>query len=142
MTNKELIKIAIDARKNAKPIISKYKVGAVLLCKNGNIYTGANIEDSACLRLGVCAERLAFFKAIEAGETEFTKIAVVGGLENAENLSVLPCGICRQFMAIYAPDIEIIFLDNNGKIIKRNIKDLLPSMFSENFVKEDKNEQI
>ena len=142
MTNKELIKIAVEARQHATPVISKYKVGAALLCKNGNVYTGCNIEDSACLRLGVCAERLAFFKAIEAGETQFTKIAVVGGLDENNRLSTLPCGICRQFMAIYAPDIDVIFLDDNGKILKTNIKELLPSKYNENFVKEDGNGQI
>ncbi len=137
MDNKELINIAIKARENAKPLISKFKVGAALLCENGNIYTGVNIEDPACLRLGLCAERLAFFKAIEANETKILKIAVVGGLENSDNLSALPCGICRQLMAIYAPNIEIIYLDEKNEINVATIDVLLPNKFNESFINEE-----
>lgn len=137
MDNKELIDIAIKVRENAKPNISKFKVGAALLCENGNVYTGINIEDPACLRLGLCAERLAFFKAIEANETKFEKIAVVGGLENSNILSVLPCGICRQLMAIYAPNIEIVYLDQQNDINVATIDTLLPNKFNISFINKE-----
>ena len=74
MNNKELIEIA----KNAKPIETNFRVGAALLTKEGKIYTGCNIDDKQALKLGICAERLAFLKAIEAGEKDFDRIAVVG----------------------------------------------------------------
>ncbi len=124
MENKELINIAIKARENAKAQYSHFKVGAALLAKSKVVYTGTNIEDPECLILGICAERLAIYKAIEAGEKEFEKIAIVGG-EN-ELVKTTPCGICRQFISMHCPNIEVIYLDNNKKICTQSIEELLP----------------
>lgn len=131
MNNKELIEIAKKARENAKPIETNFKVGAALLTKEDKIYTGSNIDDKQALKLGICAERLAFFKAIEAGEKDFAKIAVVGG-EN-ELIKTMPCGICRQFMISFAPDITVVYLDDNKNICEISIKELLPLAFEEKF---------
>ena len=109
MTNEQLIELAIKARENATPVISNFAVGAALETINGDIYTGSNIEDKACLRLGTCAERVAFYKAIDNRETEFTKIAVVGGKKGESLIKTLPCGICRQFIQVYAPNLKIIY---------------------------------
>ena len=131
MDNIELIEIAKKARENAKPMESNFRVGAALLTKQGKIYTGCNIDDLQCLKMGICAERLAFLKAIEAGEKDFDKIAVVGG--ETELIMTMPCGICRQFMIGFAPDITVVYLDDNKNICEINIKELLPFSFDEKF---------
>lgn len=136
MQDNELIEIAKQARQNASSVISKYKVGAALITKQGKVYTGCNIEEKACLNLGICAERLAIYKAIEQGEKEFDRIAVIGGLEEDTILSVTPCGICRQFLLLYTPDIDVVFLDKNNNINKISIKELLPHGYNEEFIKE------
>lgn len=127
MTNEELIELAMETRNNAKPVKSNYKVGCVLITKKGNIYTGINIEDPQFLILGICAERLAVYKAIENGETDFDRIAVVGG-EN-QLVKTTPCGICRQFLSMHCSNINVIYLDNEQNICQKNIKELLPECF-------------
>lgn len=77
---------------------SGFAVGAALLCKNGKIYTGFNIEN-ASFSLTICAERTAFFKALGEGEREFAAIAVVGGKAGDFSGECMPCGACRQVMA-------------------------------------------
>lgn len=131
MTNKELIDLAKKARENAKATHSGFKVGAALLTKNGKVYTGTNIEDKQFLILGICAERLAIYKALEAGEEEFEKIAIVGGIDKL--VKTTPCGICRQFISMHCPNIEIIYLDNEENIYSTNIEELLPQAFEEKF---------
>ena len=78
MNDKELITAAFNAMEKAYAPYSGYKVGAALLCKNGKVFTGCNIENASYTPT-VCAERTAFFKAVSEGEREFEKIAVVGG---------------------------------------------------------------
>lgn len=131
MKDEELINLAKQARENSKPIHSDFKVGAALLTKSQKVYTGTNIEDKQFLILGICAERLAIYKALEAGEDEFEKIAIVGGKDNL--VKTTPCGICRQFISMYCPNIEIIYLDNEENICKTNINELLPQAFEEEF---------
>ena len=131
MTNEELINLAKKARENSKPIHSDFKVGAALLTKSQKVYTGTNIEDKQFLILGICAERLAIYKALEAGEEEFEKIAIVGGKDKL--VKTTPCGICRQFISMHCPNIEVIYLDNEENICKSNINELLPQAFEEEF---------
>ncbi len=93
-----LIGLAEEAREQAYAPYSKYTVGAALLSKSGNIYTGCNIENAAFGPTN-CAERTAFFKAISEGERDFVAIAVVGGpKETAQPTACTPCGVCRQVM--------------------------------------------
>lgn len=136
MENKQLIEIAKNARKNAKATYSNFKVGAAILAKSGVVYTGTNIEDPEYLILGICAERLAIYKAVEAGEKEFEKIAIVGGNETL--VQTTPCGICRQFMSMFCPNVEVIYLDNEQNICTTNIDELIPQRNILNFRKEDK----
>ena len=124
----ELIEFAIKARESAYTPYSNYKVGAALKAKSGKIYLGCNIENAA-FSPTVCAERVAFFKAISEGEKDFEAIAVVGGKEEITDFAP-PCGVCRQVMSEFcSPDFEIILY--NGKEEKvYKLKEILPRAFS------------
>ncbi len=87
---------------------SKFKVGAALASKSGKIYTGCNIENASYGATN-CAERTAIFKAVSEGETDFSAIAIV----SSDGGPTYPCGICRQVIAEFSPDIDIIL--ENGK---------------------------
>ena len=78
-------------------------MGAALLCADGSVYTGCNIEN-ASFTPTVCAERTAFFKAVYDGKREFTAIAVVGGKEGDPDGTAFPCGVCRQVMAEFCTE--------------------------------------
>ena len=130
MTNSELIKLAIEARENAYAPYSHWKVGAALLCKNGKVYKGCNIENSAHTST-VCAERTAFFKAISEGEFEFSKIAVVGGDETQGIVGICtPCGVCRQVMSEFCnPDrFKIICAKSPKEYETYTLRQMLPNV--------------
>ena len=108
MTKQELCTLAIKSMNNAYSPYSGYKVGAALLCDNGKIFTGCNVENSS-YGATVCAERTAIFKAVSAGERDFSMLAVAGGKENELSDKFLPCGICRQVMAEFCkPEFTIL----------------------------------
>lgn len=108
MTDKELLTLAGEARTRAYAPYSHFAVGAALLCKDGTVYIGCNIEN-ASFTPTVCAERTAFFKAIFDGKREFVSIAVVGGKEDTPDATAFPCGVCRQVMAEFCKsDFRII----------------------------------
>jgi len=132
LSNEELYSAAVAAREKSYCPYSKISVGAALLCDSGNLYTGANIENCA-YSPSVCAERVAFFKAINAGEREFVAIAVAGGrLGEKPNASFSPCGVCRQVMAEFCNEsFKIIF----GKECEENFANLLPYGFDKEHVK-------
>ncbi len=101
-----LLRKAEETRKNAYCIYSGFAVGAALLTESGEIYTGCNIEN-ASYPVGICAERVAFAKAVSDGYQNFKAIAIVGG-----ETSCPPCGMCRQFMSEFCKDdFEIILTD-------------------------------
>lgn len=111
MTDKELLALAGEARSRAYAPYSGFAVGAALLCKDGTVYTGCNIEN-ASFTPTVCAERTAFFKAVYDGKREFVSIAVVGGKHGTPDGTAFPCGVCRQVMAEFCkPDFRIITPD-------------------------------
>ena len=119
-----LLKEAQQARHNAYAPYSKYKVGAALLTESGKVYTGVNVENAA-YPLSICAERTAVFKAVSDGESKFSAIAVV--TENGGS----PCGSCRQVMAEFAPDMDVIIAAEDGRIdLETTVADLLPYYFS------------
>lgn len=108
---------------------SNYHVGAALVCKNGKIYSGCNIENHGIM--AICAERVAFTKAISDGERNFDYIVICGGksLNNLDNC--LPCGYCRQFMTEFVDsDFKIYALGPDNKITPYSMQDLLPHNFS------------
>ena len=124
MDNKELLKIAKEAKSKSYCPYSKFKVGACLLTKSGKIYTGANIENSS-YPATVCEERVAIFKAISDGEYEFEKIAISG----SGNDFCYPCGICRQVMSEFCKENFLIILENGEKIKELKLGELLPHSF-------------
>ena len=129
MTDKELVLKAIDAMKNSYSPYSEYKVGAALLTESGKVYTGCNIENVA-FGPTVCAERVAFFKAISEGEKSFSKIAVVGGKDGVISSPTPPCGVCRQVMREFCnDDFEVLIVKENNGFEKVLLKDLLPYSF-------------
>lgn len=120
-----LLEKAREAMKNAYVPYSKFKVGAALIAKSGKIYTGCNIEN-ASYGATICAERVAFCKAISEGEREFEAIAV----ETNEEGFTYPCGICRQFMSEWGLDIKLI-IRSGDKTRIHTIGELLPEAFLE-----------
>lgn len=131
MNNSDLIIKALEARKLAYSPYSGFSVGAALLCDNGKVYTGCNIENSAFSPTN-CAERTAFFKAVSEGERNFFKIAVVGGkseLDIPDNICP-PCGVCRQVMMEFCDgDFEIIMACSENKYKIMTLSELLPESF-------------
>ncbi len=123
MNNQELLELAKQAMQHSFSKYSQFKVGAALLTKSGTVYTGCNIENAsygACL----CAERVAFAKALSEGEKEFVSIAIVGSDKNF----TYPCGICRQFMSEFGLDLKLIVEDGN-QVKEISLKELLPEAF-------------
>lgn len=135
MTDKELYGLAIDAMNNSYSPYSGCKVGAALLCRNGKVYSGTNIENVA-FGPTVCAERVAVFKAVSEGEKEFSKIAVVGGKGGVINGIFAPCGVCRQVLREFCDDdFEILLGETEESFRTVTLKDLLPLSFSPENIK-------
>lgn len=130
MTDKELLLTAIKEMKKSYSPYSNCKVGAALLCKNGKIFTGTNIENAA-FSPTICAERVAVFKAVSEGEREFSKIAVAGGKDGIVDGIFAPCGVCRQVLREFcSDDFQIILGENEEEYKVVALKDLLPLSFS------------
>lgn len=128
---KKLIKLALEARKRAYTPYSNFAVGAALLCKDGSIYTGCNIENAAFTPTN-CAERTAVFKAVSEGIREFDKIAIVGGKKDAQVLDYCaPCGVCRQVLTEFVKDDEfqVILAKNENEYKIYYLKELFPLSF-------------
>jgi len=119
----ELVKYAIEAQRNSQSKYSNFPVGCAILCHDGSIVYGCNIE-SAVYPSTLCAERVAIYSALSQGITAFKAIAIVS------NNSAKPCGSCRQIMHEYLGDIPIYISDSKGKEFSTHyIKDLLPYPF-------------
>lgn len=130
MTSKELCTLAQTAMKNAYAPYSGCRVGAALLCQNGRVFTGCNIENAA-FGPTVCAERVALFKAISEGYLNFSALAVVGGKNGALTGAYPPCGVCRQALAEFcAPDFKIYVLTAAAAPQCYTLGELLPAAFS------------
>lgn len=126
---KMLVDLACEARLKAYSPYSQFCVGAALLCADGEVIVGANIENSSYGATN-CAERTAFFTALMQGRKDFTAIAIVGAKRGEEITSFCaPCGICRQVMAEFCKkDFEVLLYD--GKNIKTyTMSDMLPEAF-------------
>lgn len=123
---KKLVQAAAKAREGSVSPYSKFKVGAALLTKDGEIVTGANVE-SASYGLTCCAERVALFSALTSGKNDFAAIAVVARAPGGP----MPCGACRQLLAEYASKAVIFVADSDrlNKIRKFPIRELLPAAF-------------
>ena len=119
----ELYQQARKAAENAYAPYSGYKVGSALKCRDGSIYTACNVEN-ASYSLTICAERNAIFKAISEGKREFEAIAIYVDSEK----TFAPCGACRQVLMEFAPDLQVVYNDGKGLVV-RNLGELLPGSF-------------
>jgi cytidine deaminase len=119
----QLIEAALAARRWAYAPYSRYAVGAALLTTSGKMYDGVNVENAA-YPAGICAERVAVFKAVSEGELSFQAIAVAtlnGGS---------PCGSCRQVLAEFGVETVVIIADVSGQVVQEcTVADLLPGAF-------------
>ncbi|MBR5755747.1 MAG: cytidine deaminase [Erysipelotrichaceae bacterium] len=124
----ELVRMAIEAREFAYAPYSNWKVGAALLCKNGKVYKGCNVENAGFTATS-CAERTAFFKAVSEGEMDFSAIAIVGGTAGEELQAVCyPCGVCRQVMAEFCDPDEFIIVNGKSEdeYVTYTLREMLP----------------
>ena len=129
MTDRELVALAEDAMTHAYAPYSRFHVGAALLCADGTVYTGCNIENAA-FGPSVCAERVAFFSAVRDGERDFVKIAVVGGPAGTIRSFTAPCGVCRQVMREFCRDDFTVLAFDGERVRSTSLIDLLPESFS------------
>lgn len=133
----DLIKKAIEIRRNAYVPYSNYSVGAALLCKNGDVYVGCNIENAAFTPT-ICAERVAIFGAVKDGKRDFDSIAIVAGKKDFTELDYAsPCGVCRQVMTEFCKsDFKIILpkidkSENPYDVKIFSLDEILPFRFKE-----------
>lgn len=113
---KELYGAAIEAAKGAYAPYSKFRVGAALLCDDGTVFTGCNIENAA-YSVTVCAERVALFTAVAAGKRKFKAIAVAGSANDDFTEPCPPCGVCRQALWEFCePELPVILADGEHKL--------------------------
>jgi cytidine deaminase len=121
---RQLVEAACHARRWAYAPYSHYPVGAALLTASGKIYDGVNVENAA-YPTTVCAERVAVFKAVSEGERSFQAIAVV--TENGGT----PCGSCRQVLAEFGLDTQVIIARADGEVLSEtSVRELLPGAFT------------
>ena len=129
MTGEQLCELAEEAMQHAYAPYSGYKVGAALLCKDGTVYQGCNIENAAYGPTN-CGERTAFFKAVYDGHREFEAIAVCGGKDGVITGSFPPCGVCRQVMREFCGEDFVIYMINPDGYEAVTLAQLLPYSFS------------
>src|SRR5947199_10702910 len=117
MDRTKLLARAREAMAMAIAPSSKFRVGAALLCEDGTVFTGCNIESPTYL--GICAARVALFKALSEGRRGFKTIAIAGGA----NGGCPPCGACRQILWEFAPTRDVLLEDGRGGVTRRRITD-------------------
>ena len=114
MTDRQLINLAEQASRNAYVPYSHFAVGAALECRDGTVFTGCNVENAA---LG---------STISEGRRDFVRIAVYGDGEHY----CYPCGACRQFLAEFAPDMEVLSAMGGGRYVSNRLSELMPYTFN------------
>ena len=129
MTREELKAAAVSMLERAYCPYSRFAVGAALECADGTVFTGCNVENAA-YSPGICAERTAVAKAVSEGHTDFVRIAIAGRSADF----CVPCGVCRQVLREFAPDIEIICLNGKGEEKVFTLSQLLPHSFGPEFL--------
>ncbi len=123
ISDEALLQLARKAMERSYAPYSKFQVGACVLCADGRIFTGCNVEN-ASFGLTNCAERTAIFKAVSEGATEFTAIAIA-----ANSAAPWPCGACRQVLNEFAPDIRVLVTWDENQVSSAKLIDLLPHGF-------------
>lgn len=122
--NETLALKAVQSMQNAYSPYSNFMVGSAILTKDGEIYSGCNIEN-ASYGATICAERVALYKAVSAGEKDFVKLTIAC---NGDNFPY-PCGICLQVLSEFCDDLEIDLINSRGIIKSVRLKELYPSAF-------------
>lgn len=126
MNDNELVKMAHNAKENAMPNWTKFRVGAAILTKSGKVFAGCNVESPSDIE-GICAERNAIFKAIsEEGKFEIDTIAVASDIDDF----IYPCGRCRQQILEFGRNAKILVSTNKGEFKAHTISELLPYAYS------------
>ena len=129
MSPEKLCELAKEAMTHAYAPYSGYKVGAALLCADGTVYQGCNIENASYSPTN-CAERTAFFKAVYDGRKDFVAIAICGGKDGMISGKFPPCGVCRQVMREFCDqDFRVYMITPEGYETK-TLAELLPDSFS------------
>ena len=128
MTPEKLISLAVEAMSKAYAPYSGFQVGAALLCSDGAVYQGCNIENAAYGPTN-CAERTAFFKAVYDGHRDFAAIAICGGKGGNITGAFPPCGVCRQVMREFCEDDFLVYLVDEKGYETRTLSQLLPDSF-------------
>ena len=129
MNREELKAAAVAMLERSYVPYSHFPVGAALECADGSVFTGCNVENAGYSPT-LCAERVAVGKAVSEGHTDFVRIAVAGRSENY----CVPCGVCRQVLMEFAPEIEVICLNRDGEELALPLKELLPSGFDPSYL--------
>ncbi len=130
MDGKQLMILARKAREQAYAPYSGFRVGAALLCEDGSVVTGCNVEN-ASFSPTCCAERVAIFSAVSQGKRSFSALAIAGGKETEPDFSVMPCGVCRQVLAEFcSPSFPIYVTGEQGDVRLFSLAELLPHGFS------------
>ena len=131
MTDRELVQKAVEMQEYAYCPYSKFPVGAALLCADGSVFTGCNVE-SAAYGSTICAERTALLKAVSEGYREnWTAIAVAGRGDEF----CWPCGSCRQMLYEFAPELRVLAVRGDGKYEEAKLSELLPRGFGAGHLK-------
>ena len=129
MTDTELLQKAKEAMENAYAPYSGFKVGAALLCEDGGVFTGCNVEN-ASYGLTNCAERTALFKAVSEGVRSFTAIAIVGGMGGSCTDYAYPCGACRQALSEFCgADFRVVLGKDDSETAVMTLGALFPGAF-------------
>ena len=132
MTDQELVELAFTMLERSYVPYSKFPVGAALECADGSVYTGCNVEN-AVYPAGICAERNAIFHAVAEGHTrDMVRIVIAGRSEDF----CVPCGICRQVMQEFAPNLTVICLNGKGEAKEFALRELLPYGFDNTWLPE------
>lgn len=131
MDYKELVRMAKEAKKNAYAPYSLFKVGSAVLCKNGEVYTGCNIE-SASFTPTTCGERTALCKAVSEGKLNFSAIALISDSKDY----ICPCGVCRQLMTEFlSPSTDMVCANNNEDYVVHKFSEIMPFAFNKTNIK-------
>ena len=124
MTKEELCRAAWAMLDRAYAPYSHFRVGAALECRDGTVFTGCNIENAA-YSPSICAERVAVSKAVSEGHRDFARIAIAADTDRFTS----PCGVCRQVLWEFAPDLEVLLYNRRGEIQELTLRQLLPYSF-------------
>lgn len=129
MTKEDLQQAAVSMLDRAYCPYSHFPVGAALECADGTVYTGCNIENAA-YSPSLCAERTAVAKAVSEGHRDFVRLAIAGKSEQF----CVPCGVCRQVLWEFAPELQILCLNGRGEGKEFSLRELLPHAFGGEFL--------